>query len=278
MILSITEMVKLLRDSVNIQYDDSEVIDPAYLSMTDEDIIRFIKLGINRIYPEVESLEDLPPNCSEYAIILLSKIELYLKLAVLRSEKIDLGADNNNYIKNSQRFDHYMKLVEEARQEYESWLDNEGNDTVSTYEILNTKYSHTKRYYENQLKPSVSIKVANVTSDSFDFEWGASNISHFGRYAVYMSKSQIFNKYADGSDYKEHIIPSDDLVLLRETYDIRNNTKHIGGLEPNTTYYIFVVAQCRNGVWGSKETSLTTLEELTLGEEIESEFTPTPTE
>ena len=86
MILSITELIKLLRDSVNVQNDEGS-IDPSYLSMTDEDILRFLKLGVNRIYPDIEDLNDLPANCSEYAIVLLSKVELYLALAVRRADK-----------------------------------------------------------------------------------------------------------------------------------------------------------------------------------------------
>ena len=267
MILSIEELIKLLRDSVNVQNAEG-VIDPAYLSMTDEDILRFLKLGVNRIYPDIEDLYDLPANCSEYAIILLSKIELYLALAVRRADKVDLGADGA-YLKQSDRFNHYMKLVEEVRQEYESWLDNEGEGTVETYEVLHSKYSHTKRYYENQLQPKVSLKIANVTSDCFDLEWSVTNVSHFGKYAVYLSDTPIFNKYAEGSDYHNHLIQSESLKLIRETYDIRNATKHISGLEPNTHYYVLVIAQCRNGVWGSKEVSVATLEEVTVGEEID---------
>ena len=271
MILSIQELIQVLRDSVNVDIEDSEgsnITDPYYVAMSDEDILRFIKLGVNRVYPDISDLEDLPSDCSEYAIVLLAKIELYLKLAVVRADKVDLGADSA-YIKNSQRFDHYMKLVEEARTEYESWLNNEGEGTVTTYELLSSKYSHTKRNYENQLTPVVNIKTANISSEGFDFAWSVSNISHFGRYLVYFSKEPIFNKYADGSDFNKHLIKSDSLKLIRETYDIRNVTKSIRGLEPNTTYYVLVIAQCRNGVWGSKEISVTTLEEITEGEEID---------
>ena len=119
------------------------------------------------------------------------------------------------------------------------------------------------------MRPVVSIKVDNVTSDCFDLEWSVSNVSHFGKYAVYFSDTPIFNKYADGSDYHNHLIESESLKLIRETYDIRNATKHISGLEPNTHYYVLVIAQCRNGVWGSKEVSVATLEEVTVGEEID---------
>lgn len=36
MILTVEEIVKTLRNAVNVQYEESEVIDPAYLAMSDE--------------------------------------------------------------------------------------------------------------------------------------------------------------------------------------------------------------------------------------------------
>ena len=131
MILSVQDLILLLRDSVNVKVENTEgdlVTDPYYTVMSDEDILRYVKLGVNRIYPDVTDMDNLPSNCSEYAIVLLAKIELYTKLAVLRVDKVDLGAESA-YIKNSQRFDHYMKLIAEAKEQYNVWLDNEGNDT-----------------------------------------------------------------------------------------------------------------------------------------------------
>ena len=108
MILTVEEIVKTLRNAVNVQYEESEVIDPAYLAMTDEDLMLFIKLAVSRAYPSVTTLSDLPEG-SEYPIVLLAKIALYTKLAVLKADKVDMGADNNNYLKQDQRFQHYMK-------------------------------------------------------------------------------------------------------------------------------------------------------------------------
>lgn len=271
MILSVQDLILLLRDSVNVKVENTEgdlVTDPYYTVMSDEDILRYVKLGVNRIYPDVTDMDNLPSNCSEYAIVLLAKIELYTKLAVLRVDKVDLGAESA-YIKNSQRFDHYMKLIAEAKEQYNVWLDNEGNDTVNTYELLNSKYSHTRRYYQNQLTPSVSIKVANVLSDSIDIEWSAVNISHFGKCSVYVSKDPIYSKYEDGGIFEDHLLKSKSLKLIKETYDVRNFVKHIKDLESDTTYYILVVAFCRNGVYGYQEITVTTKKEITDGEEID---------
>ena len=108
MLLTVKDLISILRSSVNVQSTEAEVIDPAYLAMTDDDIELFIKLGVSRAYPDVTDLADLPDG-SEYPITLLAKIELYTKLAVLKADKVDMGADNNNYLKQDQRFKHYIK-------------------------------------------------------------------------------------------------------------------------------------------------------------------------
>ena len=274
MLLTVSDLIALLRQSVNVQYKDDEVIDPLYLAMTDEDLLRYLKLGVTRVYPEVTDIEDLPDNCSEYALVLLAKIELYMALAVMQAGKVDLGADNNNYIKQSQRFDHYMNLAKQAKDLYDSYLDNEGasgGGGVQTYEMLHTRYSHTKRYYENQLVPKVSLKITGVTSESFHLSWSVHNISKFGAYKVYMSKSPIIDMFKDGSSVPDKL--SEGAKLIRSTCDKRNTYKSLEGLEPDTTYYVAVVALCRNGVWGYKETSVNTLPEVTDVDEVDEDFT-----
>ena len=146
MILTVEEIVKTLRNAVNVQYEESEVIDPAYLAMSDEDLMLFIKLAVSRAYPSVTTLSDLPEG-SEYPIVLLAKIELYTKLAVLKADKVDMGADNNNYLKQDQRFQHYMKLVQSAKDQYESWLENEGQGEVSSYDVLLDNRHYSNRNY-----------------------------------------------------------------------------------------------------------------------------------
>ena len=259
MLLTVNDLIKLLRSSVNVQSAETEVVDPAYLTMTDDDIELFIKLGVSRAYPKVTDLSELPSG-SEYPIVLLAKIELYTKLAVLKADKIDMGADNNNYLKQSQRFKHYMTLVEEARAEYESWLDNEGQGEVSSYDVLlsNRHYSH--RNYEKQATPVVNIGIDVVTSDYVEFHWNVHNTSHFGRFKVYISKSPIMNMYADGSTYDKKV--SSDSKLMVSTLNIRNTFHKISNLEPNTKYYLAVISIERNQVFGYSEVSFNTLNVL----------------
>ena len=276
MILSVEEIIRLVRDSVRI--DNEEVEDPVYLAMTDEDILLYVKMGVNRLYPDVESLDELTSDCSEYAVILLTKIELYLKLAVTRAEKVNMSADGAS-LSLEQRFNHYMSLVEMCRALYNNWLDNEGEGEVHTYELLNSRYSNTKRNYALQQTPKVSIKISDITSDSFNITYGMNDLSKFGLFSVYVSTFPIVNQFKAESSAVEDSIDS-QAQLLRTTYDPRNCHKGVSGLDPETVYYIAVIAKCSNGVWGYKEVSVTTLEKFEdSGEEVDVDFNnPTSTD
>lgn len=63
------------------------------------------------------------PEDAVYPIVLLAKKELYYTLAVKEAPLYDIGADNNNYLKRSQRFDHYMKLIAQVDSEYDDWIE-----------------------------------------------------------------------------------------------------------------------------------------------------------
>ena len=265
MLLTVTDLIKLLRESVNVQSSEAEVVDPAYLQMTDDDIELFIKLGVTRAYPSVTDLRQLPDG-SEYPIVLLAKIELYLKLAVLKADKVDMGADNNNYLKQDQRFTHYMKLVAEAREQYESWLDNEGQGVVSSYDVLLSNRHYTHRNYEKQVTPRVAITIDQVTSDSVDFHWGVTNTSHFGRFKVYISTSPIVDMYKEGATYDKKIDVGAKLIV--STQNIRNVFHRVENLESGTMYYVAVISIERNQVFGYSETSFTTLDVLPDEEEV----------
>lgn len=272
MLLTVDDMVALIRSSVNVQVPSedgsSTIYDQYYLKMTDDDIKLFIKLGVTRAFPEVEDLSELPDG-SEFALVLLAKIELYLKLAVVVAPKVDLGADNNNYIKQDQRFNHYMKLVNSAKEQYDDWLENEstGANTVSSYDVLLSNRHYTRRNYEKQVTPKVKVYIDEVTSDSVKFHWKVTNTSHFGRFKVYFSTSPIMNVFADGADYKSKI--AQDAQLVKSTGNIRDTYHTVTGLEPENTYYIAVISLERNQVFGYAETTFTTLEDVTDEEDVE---------
>lgn len=270
MLLTIDDLVKVLRSSVNVQDPSgSEEIDPAYLSMTDDDIKLFIKVGVSRAYPDVEDLSELSDG-SEYPIVLLAKIELYLKLAVLKADKVDMGADSA-YLKQDQRFKHYMSLVEEAREEYDDWLENEGQGKIESYDVLLSTRHYTHRNYEKQSTPKVSVTVDEITTDTLKFHFGVKNSSHFGRFKVYLSESTIIDMHQEGAYYKDKILG--EPTLLVSTGNIRNTNHEVLNLSPETDYHLAVIEVERNQVFGYKEITFTTLAELEVEEEYISENT-----
>lgn len=260
MILTVDEMIRTLRNSVNI-IDADGLEDPIYSAMTDEDILLFIKMAVSRDYPEVEDLEDLPSGC-EYRLILLAKIELYMKLAVSMVDQYDIGADNNNYLKRSQRFDHYMKLAEEARQEYENYSDDElsSGGGVQTYDLLLSSRHYSVRNYNKGVLPVVKLKIGQITNDSVEFSWSVSNSDFFGLYKVYISESPIVDMFKEGISLEKKIM--DGAKLVKNTRNIRDCYHRVGGLKPDTTYYVAVFSQERNGLYSYSEKSFTTMSPL----------------
>ena len=130
------ELVRYLRLNVNIQ--NADVTDTAYLSMTDEDIELYLNVVVTRDFPQVLSL-DLLPQEDIYPVVLLAKKELYFTLASKDAPLIDLTADNNNQIKRGQRFEHYMKLIAAIDDEYNQYIEDGGagaRNTLTSYDVL----------------------------------------------------------------------------------------------------------------------------------------------
>lgn len=259
MILTVEELIKVLRESVNVQNGEEEVIDPLLLTMSDEDLSLFLKLAVSRAYPQCSSLTELPEG-ADYPVVLLAKIELYTKLAVTKADKVDMGVDNNNYLKNDQRFQHYMKLVSAAKEQYDSWLENEGQGEVSTFDVLLDRNHYTQRNYELQRSPKVSLVIDLVTADSVEFHWGVSGIRHFGCYEVYISEDLIFDVYRGGATYKANLCEGAKRVV--KTSNLRLQHHRITQLVAEKTYHLAVVSVERNQVYGFAEVVFDTLPEL----------------
>lgn len=281
MFLSETEMISLLRNAVNIPNEEAELTDPYLIQMSDEDLTLFLKLGVSRIYPSAEGFSDLPAWTS-YPIILCSKKELYLKLAVVTAPLYDLTADNNNQLKRDQRFQHYMKLADNAQSEFEDWEDNGGADAIDpetglqgvfTVDVLRDKNHYTLRNYEHQIKPIVNISINNLTSDSVDFSWSSRANEHFGVFYVYLSEKPIVNIFKKGWTAKEKVEEGAKLILT--SYNFRNTYYSVSDLEPNKDYHLAVFSVERNQLFGFKEIIFHTMPEI--DEPIDDEDIPTDT-
>lgn len=246
------ELVKYLRLNINIQ--NADVSDTAYLSMSDEDIELYLSVVITRDFPEVPSL-DLIPQEDIYPVVLLAKKELYFALASVEAPMYDLTADNNNQIKRSQRFDHYMKLIAAIDDEYNQYNEDGGagtRNTLTSYDVLLSDRYATKRNYEKGAVPALSLRAVNVTDTTIDLVWFV-NLSRFQKYEVYISDEQIYDEYA----LNDKVSPKAKLVATIK--DVHQNKCRIEGLIPNTVYYIMVSATEKSSLVGRKEIIVSTI-------------------
>lgn len=236
--MTVEQMIQFLRLSVFVQDKDGAVsADEQYLCMTDEDLMLYLNVALTRNFSDVPSLQYLP-NESIFPLVILAKKELYYTLAVKEAPLYDIGADNNNYLKRSQRFDHYMKLIVQADKEYEDWLENGGTDngTVQSYSVTLSDRYGTRYNFENSAIPTVTLYVGTITEDTVEFWWSVKNISRFYRYKVYISKEPIVDLF----NLKSHI--ADGATLVAEIKDIHQVRCRVTGLEQKTEYYIAVQA------------------------------------
>lgn len=251
--MTVDQMVAYLRTSVSIQDPTGSVQDSAYLSMTNEDITLLMSVVLTRNYPDVPSLDYLPTECI-YPVILLSKKELYHTLAVKEAPLFDIGADNNNYLKRSQRFDHYMKLIAQVDKEYEDYLENggAGNNTLTSFDVLIPDRYATKRNYEKGVIPALSLYVGAVTETSVEISWKV-KLSRFRDYKVYISESPIVDLFNVSSPVSAE---ARELLTIR---NVHQTSCRVEGLTPDTDYYIAVSATEMSSLTGYKQESFRTL-------------------
>lgn len=254
--MKVEEVISFLRESVCIQYKDAQIQDPAYLSMSDEDLLLYLNIVMTRDFTDYANLALLPES-SVYGLVLLAKKELYYTLAVKEAPLYDIGADGA-YLKRSQRFEHYMKLVEDAEKSYETWLENSeeyGFGTVNTYNVrVGNRYA-TRYNVENSPIPQVMLALSKLTTTSVNLDWKVKNLGRFFRYKVYMSESPIVDLY----NLSKKI--SDDAKLVAEIKDIHQCKCRITDLQPDTEYHFAVQAINLSYLSGYAEDIITTLSE-----------------
>ena len=252
--MTVEQMIQFLRTSVYVQDKDGAVTqDSQYLCMTDEDLLTYLNVALTRNFSDIPSLQYLPQE-AVFPVVLLAKKELYYTLAVKEAPLFDIGADNNNYLKRSQRFDHYMKLIAQVDKEYQDWIDNGGSDngTVKSYSVTLSDRYGTRYNFENAAVPTVVLYVGTITEDTVEFWWNVSNLSRFYRYKVYVSKEPIVDLF----NLKSHI--ASGAKLIAEIKDIHQVRCRVTGLESKTNYYIAVQAINMAKVSGYAQTQILT--------------------
>jgi hypothetical protein len=250
--MSKEQLVKYLRSNVNIQA--SGTTDTAYLSMSDEDIELYLEIVLTRDFPDVASLDYVPTE-DIYALILLSKKELYFTLATVSAPDYDLSA-NGASLSRTQRFEHYMELIKQCDEEYNSYYEQggTGRNTLTSYDVVLTERAGTHYNYEHGFIENPIVIVDDLGTDYISITW-KHNTSKFLNCRLYLSKSPIVDLHLVGS----HI---DSTANLVETFtDSQQKAYKFSRLEKGVTYYLAVVIMNTTGLTGFKQMKVTTLSE-----------------
>ena len=251
--MTVEQLVDYLRISVNVQDPcDPTAVDSAYLTLNDDGIKLFLEAVLSRDFPTVHSLDSLPSE-STYALILLAKKELYFTLATKRSGDYDITADNNNNLRRSQRFDHYMTLIKQVDEEYNRYIDDggAGGHTLTSYDVLLSNRYATARNYEKGVAPALTLYVGGVTATTIELEWSV-KMNQFKEFKVYISDSTILDPFVMGNKV------SSKATLVATIYDPQQKKCRLENLTPNTTYHVVVSASEMSNLKGYAEVVVAT--------------------
>ena len=179
-------------------------------------------------------------------------------MAIKEAPLFDIGADNNNYLKRSQRFEHYMKLIAQVDKEYEDYLEDggAGGNTLTSFDVLLSDRYATKRNYEKGVIPALTLYIKSVGETFVEIAWKV-NLSRFKEYKVYISKSSIVDLF----NVSEPVDKESEVLTIR---NVHQTSCRIEGLDPDTEYFVAVSATEMSSLTGYKQESFKTLTPLVL--------------
>ncbi|MBO8161149.1 MAG: fibronectin type III domain-containing protein [Thermosipho sp. (in: Bacteria)] len=243
------DLVNYLRKSLVLQ-DPQVETDPAYV-FTDEDLEEIISSKIKERNPSY-TLTTLPEE-EEFLVILLSKKEVYWRLATSSAPFYPISAEGASLQKDV-RFDHYLALIREIEAEYARVLSEGKHIKIDIGEVLLDSRYFSSRNLKFAEVPKVNLKVDNVYSDKVELSWEIEKLkrSRFHSFILYIDNNIIIDKYK----YNE---VSETATKVEQIYDIHRDCYRIENLQPNTQYYIALEVRELNGLRGFSQVSVTTL-------------------
>lgn len=254
------QLIKFLRTSVSVQTED--VTDTEYLTMSDEDLENFMLIVLTRDFSEYKSLDRLPSEAI-YPLMMLTKKELYYALAVKEAPEVDLGADGA-YLKQSDRYNHYLQLIQQIEEEYQSYLDNggAGSGTLVSFDVILPNRYNTKRNYEKGSIPAPFLYIESANTDSIECSWNVST-SRFKKTMAYLSTESILDLY----DTEKTLKVDEEKALMKvEIKDVHQNRCRFKRLQSNTTYFVTLAVFEMSGLIGYAEETAKTAEIVEVGE------------
>lgn len=244
--------IDMIRESVKLQ-DPDTVADPAY-QFTDDELWRILCLKTPVYNPDYTP--DTIPDEEKDAVVILSRIELYWRLASATAPLYPLEAEDAKLQKNV-RFDHYLALIKEASRQYTLLMNSGGvlgGGIINTKTIYTPRYHYSSELYNLATKPAVKLTVSGITHDSANLDWTKFNVKSgiFSCYEIYCETEDIIDEYAE-YPIKSNINPKYMFT------DIHRLKCRLINLQPNTTYHVLIRSIDGNGLWGFDRSTFETL-------------------
>lgn len=255
------DLVDYLRKSVALQDPDVET-DPAFQFSDDdlEDILDSVLYANFTGY----TLTTVPKS-GEYTLLLLSRKEIYWRLATSTAPFYPLSVEGIDIQKNY-RFDHYLNLINTVQKEWEFFIEsNKDTDNpavpgsaatilLTTKDnvgevILPSRHFTTRNYNLFDIEPPTLTK-GTITSDSAELTWSKYQVGRFSKYKVYIHTETMVDPFT---------VPDIEAYKVEEFTDIHRVKYRFTGLTSATNYYCAVAVVDQNGRIGYTETSFTTL-------------------
>jgi hypothetical protein len=243
----INKLSAFILDSI---YTPLLIQDPSYIAVTTK-----ISAIITQKAAELGYTVALLPQSSEETLILLVKKELYMRLATARAPEFDVESQYTKILQ-SDRFDHYMKLLQFVQKDIDQLIKSGKFNTVQVADVIISGREGTAYNYNKSQPQLGSISVSNITATTADVDWTIfdTDIGNFNQYQIYYSTQQFYDEYAE-TVLDETLVDSGILTIL----DIKRTKYRISNLTTNTKYYIAIVYHSLSGSRDIFQTEFTTL-------------------
>lgn len=271
---AVTDLVSYLRNAVAVAEkelagEDWLVEDLAYAALSDEELELYLKVAATRNFSEYP-LDKIPEE-AVYPITLLARKDLYFYLASCAAPLYNLQADGAS-LSRTQRFEHYMLLIQQLDKEFEDWENNGGtsgtNGTLTSYTVHLADRYYTQYNQRTSALPAVVLYIDSVGSDYVELSWNPKNhLVNFQSYKIYCSNNgDVFDDYKTSNEAKI----TSNAVLVGHIKNIWQKSFRIRGLNPETQYSVGVIVTANGGRKGYDLDTFIT-EAVSTGEEGEVE-------
>jgi hypothetical protein len=231
---TIVELTSLLEKTI---YSPTLESDPSYISIK-QNLSDIVSLAIARTGYTIDTL----PNKQEYYVILIAQTLVYRTLATAKAPDYNVESEFTKITK-SDRFTHYMKLIESVQKEIDSIEKKESLGEIDVGNLVINERNGSERNYALSAEQSISLTVSNITSNSADLDWSLFDClkEAFYSYELYLGKSIVYDPYENPSLIQGNVLVS---TMIQ---DIKRTKFRLKSLTPSTNYFLTICYKSANG-------------------------------